>query len=237
MVICSVKKYRGITATDCCLDVHVASFFSLHRPLSVTSPVPSASTAEAFSTIFAPRELAKPRSAEVIYTLSSAVTTLENATTEAESSQVSDASDLRRAVTQASTSDLESTTRLDGIAIPTISLSIEGLAKSFRPFHPPPPPSPMPSIPPSQSFTSIQDAFPTNLLVREVDEPFPAPRQPFLERMRVRQEEWEESREEAHRLIWRAISVKRQRRAKIKKHKYKKLMRRTRTLRRRQGNL
>lgn len=33
--------------------------------------------------------------------------------------------------------------------------------------------------------------------------------------------------------IWRAISVKRQRKLKMKKHKYKKLMRKTRNLRRR----
>lgn len=62
----------------------------------------------------------------------------------------------------------------------------------------------------------------------------PQPRQPFLNHMRERQQRWEEYRERSGipPPVWRAISVKRQRRLKMKKHKYKKLMRRTRTLRR-----
>ena len=61
-------------------------------------------------------------------------------------------------------------------------------------------------------------------------------RQPFLDRMRQRQWRYMEYREdrvqrqEDERL---AISVKRQRKLKMKKHKYKKLMKRTRNLRRR----
>jgi len=51
----------------------------------------------------------------------------------------------------------------------------------------------------------------------------------FLERMNIRQERYRERTEGG---MW-AISVKRQRKLKMKKHKYKKLMRRTRNLRRR----
>lgn len=62
-------------------------------------------------------------------------------------------------------------------------------------------------------------------------------RQPFLERMRQRQERVEEFRDEREgereREMMYAISVKRQRKLKMKKHKYKKLMKRTRNLRRR----
>lgn len=54
----------------------------------------------------------------------------------------------------------------------------------------------------------------------------------FLERMRIRQEKWEDFRDERARTM-EAISVKRQRKLKMKKHKYKKLMKRTRNLRRR----
>ena len=52
----------------------------------------------------------------------------------------------------------------------------------------------------------------------------------FLERMQIRQEQSRERLQE--RAMW-GISVKRQRKLKMKKHKYKKLMKRTRNLRRR----
>jgi hypothetical protein len=68
-------------------------------------------------------------------------------------------------------------------------------------------------------------------------------RQPFLDRMRIRQQRWLEYREErGERAVVREremllISVKRQRKLKMKKHKYKKLMRKTRNLRRKLGRL
>ena len=63
----------------------------------------------------------------------------------------------------------------------------------------------------------------------DVEEPA-APRS-SAERMQQRRQRFEEGREEQG--TWQAISVKRQRKLKMKKHKYKKLMRRTRNLRRR----
>jgi hypothetical protein len=84
-------------------------------------------------------------------------------------------------------------------------------------------------------------------LVAEVEEPEtstsirdpgPLPTR-FRDRMNIRQERYDESLRsrieeegEGGAAIW-AISVKRQRKLKMKKHKYKKLMRRTRNLRRR----
>jgi hypothetical protein len=71
----------------------------------------------------------------------------------------------------------------------------------------------------------------------------PVIRQPFLDRMRIRQQRWQEYREDrTERSPWQReemllISVKRQRKMKMKKHKYKKLMRRTRNLRRKLGRL
>lgn len=61
------------------------------------------------------------------------------------------------------------------------------------------------------------------------------PAQPsFLDRMRTRQRRFEDAlgRRSEENKMW-AISVKRQRKLKMKKHKYKKLMRKTRNLRRR----
>ena len=61
----------------------------------------------------------------------------------------------------------------------------------------------------------------------------PASQQPFLKRMLERQRRITEWRDKGDcKEVWRSISVKRQRRLKMKKHKYKKLMRRTRHLRR-----
>jgi hypothetical protein len=57
-------------------------------------------------------------------------------------------------------------------------------------------------------------------------------RQPFLERMRQRQNTYIRHRENKGHPDMLAISVKRQRKLKMKKHKYKKLMKRTRLLRR-----
>lgn len=57
-------------------------------------------------------------------------------------------------------------------------------------------------------------------------------RQPFLERMRQRQNTHNRYRDNHGRPDMLAISVKRQRKLKMKKHKYKKLMKRTRLLRR-----
>ena len=59
-------------------------------------------------------------------------------------------------------------------------------------------------------------------------------RQPFRQRMWLRQQESAQRRQEKDGGML-LISVKRQRKLKMKKHKYKKLMRRTRNLRRRLG--
>jgi hypothetical protein len=81
-------------------------------------------------------------------------------------------------------------------------------------------------------------------LIADIDEPEPSSadiQEPhnlptnFRNRMNIRQERYEEflhRRGEEDAAVW-AISVKRQRKLKMKKHKYKKLMRRTRNLRRR----
>ena len=59
--------------------------------------------------------------------------------------------------------------------------------------------------------------------------------QPFLGRMRERQIQYMDRLGDCE--IWQAISVKRQRKLKMKKHKYKKLMKRTKNLRRRLDRL
>ncbi|KAH6711525.1 hypothetical protein BKA61DRAFT_611142 [Leptodontidium sp. MPI-SDFR-AT-0119] len=134
------------------------------------------------------------------------------------------------------------------------------LSGRYRPFHPPPAPVPMDS---SESLAAGKEAatqaqeqeqeplhrtYTTMLTIEEStdangdvtymahssplieDAPRSGPKK-FLERMQQRRERYRIQRSEENDML--AISVKRQRKLKMKKHKYKKLMRRTRNLRRR----
>jgi len=259
------------------LDVHVASFFSIHRPISVTAPYPSISSETSFSSIFSTAKQQKPHPADVIYTIASAVEGLETASfsNNPQTQQQQEESDFRTAITQASSSNAE-TTHLDAHPQTQIRINIQELAKNFRPFFPPPPPVALGS--PEEAAQRIernratkQKSYSTVLRILEtthpdgqityktrtspiredpiapaanisIEAPSEAPlqrrpeiRQPFLNRMRIRQEVWEDSPKapRGRKEQWRAISVKRQRKLKMKKHKYKKLMRRTRNVRRR----
>ncbi|EEP79712.1 predicted protein [Uncinocarpus reesii 1704] len=123
-------------------DIHVASFFSIHRPMSVTTTVPPASTSELFNSIFSSKKQSKARQNDVIYTIASAVNVIENAIPKGPHS--TEANDLRAAVTQASTSNAEpDVTHLDGVPMQDLRISVQEFAKRLRPFNPPPPPVPM----------------------------------------------------------------------------------------------
>ena len=249
----------------------MASFFSIHRPISVTTSIPPPTSEASFSTLFAPKERPKYSTADVIYTLSSAVDGVEN-TNLGRQRQSKMGTDLHTVVTQASASnaDTETVRHLDSHQSHHVHINLQELRKNFRPFVAPPVPVPMGSS--QESATEVQRALPktrrttqksysTTLTILEstypngrktykaqtspireesieenvpaIDMP-PASRQPFLNRMRERHRRLEEWRDNGPaKGLWRAISVKRQRRLKMKKHKYKKLMRRTRNLRRR----
>src|SRR5277367_1678155 len=60
-------------------DIAASAFFSLYRPISVTTSFPKAVTEEAFAAIFTPRMRANARPSDVISTLSSTVDNLESA--------------------------------------------------------------------------------------------------------------------------------------------------------------
>ncbi|MCJ1430046.1 hypothetical protein MMC29_007961 [Sticta canariensis] len=251
-------------------DIHLASFFSIHRPISVTTLVPPPSNPAAFSAIFAPRSYQKSRSTDVNYTINSAGETIENAN--AHSQQQSQPATLEDA-------DLHHAVLSSSHADPSrqqmVHINVEELAKSFRHFHPPPPPTaqaPAWKMPPknraikqisySTVLTIVESTHPNGLQTyrhsttpfRENSVEYPElgfpngaagmspsllPRQPFLNHMRERHLRWKKIRWEkfckgkvVRPKIWTAISVRRQRKLKMKKHKYKKLMRRTRNLRR-----
>ena len=257
----------------------MSNLFSLHRPISITTPIPPESSTAAFSSIFDPKPTPKHEPTDVIYTLSSAVDALENAasSTPNQNSQhmAQEEVDLRAAITQASPSNAEPSLHHLDLPARTVHIKLQDLVKSFRPYVRPPPPVPMdPALPEGAPRKTSQQAeaqpesvvtqkiFTTTLTIHEntyrsgrksykthttpiVEGPCssarerekgvylpPAPRgQPFLGRMRERQLQYLDRLGDGE--VLQAISVKRQRKLKMKKHKYKKLMKRTKNLRRR----
>ncbi|KAF1350680.1 hypothetical protein BDV97DRAFT_153025 [Delphinella strobiligena] len=247
------------------LDISLSSFFSLHRPLSLTTPLPPTTTQESFAAIFD----SKPKRAsnnpnDVIYTLSNTIDTLDDA-----QDAQQDTTDLHWQVVQESPSNSEGIKHLDGAPR---AKTIEEMVSQLRPFMTPPPPAAAQGMAASQKKTKkavatgsadSKKSFQTTITVTENTDasgvkfytanstpmvPVPdanratiqdAPmqqiqRQPFLERMHERQMEYEDYRAERdEERSMQLISVKRQRKLKMKKHKYKKLMKRTRNLRRR----
>jgi len=219
--------------------------------------------------MFEPRTQNNNKFGDVIYTVGSAVESLEAASGEEH--------DLRWEILQESSSNAESVRHLDGA--PKGQVSLEKLISQFRPFKVPPAPVPfdMNAEPqtkraePRETRTRRvtrpkQKSWSTTIVVTEstfadgqktysaatspiVRIPVPPKadivdpvtgrrriQQPFLERMRIRQQQWDErgqdrATEKGRKML--LISVKRQRKLKMKKHKYKKLMKRTRNLRRR----
>ena len=247
--------------------------------MSITRPIPPETSTAVFSSIFDPKPISKHKSTNVIYTLSSAVDSLENAasSTQTQNSQqtTQEEVDLGAAVTQASSSNADPSPRHLDLPAKTFHINMHDLVKKFRPYMRPPPPVPTDSAPleedsqkssqqsESQSESVVtQKTFITTLTIHEdtyrsgrksykthttpivegSGSPAgegkkglylpPAPRgQPFLGRMRERQLQYLDRLGDGQ--LWQAISVKRQRRLKMKKHKYKKLMKRTKNLRRR----
>ncbi|KAL8800671.1 MAG: hypothetical protein Q9200_007174 [Gallowayella weberi] len=260
-------------------NVHIASLFSQNRPISLTHPFPTPSTESQFSSIFGSKAPQKTPFQDVIYTVSFAIESLDNAAAQHEQNPTG----TKRSQSITEMKHLDGEPRY-------ATININELSKHFRPFVPPPPPVPFdesstalpPTPTPKRRKAVKQRTFSTTLIITEQAHPSghktyqarispirenqsslstqqeelsstipqtyedqqdgiveifditpPSGRQPFRERMRNRHQAWEDGLEGKKRRIWRAISVKRQRKLKMKKHKYKKLMRKTRNLRRR----
>lgn len=279
-------------------DVHLASLFSTHRPISITSPIPTSVAEDSFASIFAPRtKKNKNGPSDVIYTLSSAVKVLDNVIQQHQgdpsqskpNQQVSEAiSHMRNALAQGSRSDGQGQ-QPQVQYFTDLKVALDEVAKTFTPFSPPPVPVPIPdeeyvarqleeeasSDPSKQSenaqheyeivvyrhdpesqgsfgpefFTShnspryyIDDGNVTHVDIEmphrnngisapqskrspKIRAPSAAPIKRYRKRVTTTER------------IIHAISVKRQRKLKMKKHKYKKLMRKTRNLRRKLDQL
>ncbi|OJD14139.1 hypothetical protein AJ78_05488 [Emergomyces pasteurianus Ep9510] len=128
-------------------DIHVASFFSTHRPMSVTTSVPSNSNPDAFDAIFSSKKPSKPRPNDVIFTLSSAVNSIEGVLPNTHSSHPIGNNNLRNAIAQGSAKiEADHPSNVDDLPIEELRISIQDFAKTLRPFNPPPPPVPMDSF-------------------------------------------------------------------------------------------
>ena len=144
-------------------DMALAAFFALHRPMSIHAFLPQQSSSEAVDSMFSPRKPSgqKPGPSEVIYTLSSAVQSLEGNITQQQQNQqqitqqTPDRSDITVALTQhhnqqSNTTDQNQPQHLDGqppqthVRVPNgVQLMIQEVTRRFRPYNTPPVPVPM----------------------------------------------------------------------------------------------
>ncbi|KAI0539747.1 hypothetical protein GGR58DRAFT_210732 [Xylaria digitata] len=253
----------------------LATFFSLHRPISVTHSFPKTITDDAFAQIFAQRTKSSTYN-KVVSTLARTVDQLEQ--------PMQKLSIASQHATDASTShDMNSdptqqiSVKLGDVSDSSVYVQLDHMSGQFLPFNPPPIPQPHKAlsasdaaaaataepenteIAQSEQTTAVQQEPETRIykavftLEETIDEngnsritahtpqliesdagnarfDVSNPPRSFLERMALREIKREQVRGQASRML--AISVKRQRKLKMKKQKYKKLMRRTRNERR-----
>ncbi|OTB04411.1 hypothetical protein M426DRAFT_11558 [Hypoxylon sp. CI-4A] len=227
----------------------LSTFFSLHRPMSVTHSFPRTVSDDAFAQIFAPRTKNNKYS-DVMSTLSRTVDELEQPmqSLSLEGQQVDG-----EAITDPNGESMHKIDlkHPDGTES-SVYVQLNAMSGQFLPFRPPPLPQPengtevqaaqeeavedTPHHRVYKAMFTLEETADENGQIQIVAhspklvEEAPAPRT-FLERMAQRQIRWrEEVRGQGSDML--AISVRRQRKLKMKKKKYKKLMKRTRNIRR-----
>ncbi|OKL62031.1 hypothetical protein UA08_02252 [Talaromyces atroroseus] len=236
-------------------DVHLASFFSFHRPISVSNSIPPTTNDDAFNAIFESKSMSKKGRTDVINTLASAVQSMEHA--------YHGQDDLRHAVTHASVSNADPRIiHLDDVSEEELHTSIAEFARRLTPFNPPAAPKPYNAEEIAAAEEGPVDVvaeenpnvrtYSTVLTIRETAyadgqrtfQTYVAPLVPEeqhgdIEAPSANETALDEPNRPNSSYIERtvnntmyAISVRRQRKLKMKKHKFKKLLRKTRTLRR-----
>lgn len=197
-------------------EVKLSSFFSLHRPISMDTFIPPVASTSSFESIFAPRSPhSKKTAVENIQALTRGIQNLEAAMA-AHGRQVP--------AEEASQTELQ---HLDGQSY----MTLDEFTRKLVPFRPPPAPMPLHDAADTY-FANSAPMLDTEMSAADNEPEQHGVRQPFLDRMMQRQNRNNRSRDILQRPDMLAISVKRQRKLKMKKHKYKKLMKRTRLLRR-----
>ncbi|KAJ6152687.1 hypothetical protein N7497_007006 [Penicillium chrysogenum] len=210
-------------------NVHVASFFSIHRPISVTTTVPPTSSTDAFEAIFSSKRPLKNEPEDVIFTLSSAVQSMETG-----SQGMSESEEQFR-----SFSEQDGELRMLDASSPPVPLDTSAAETAEST---------------DAQIDNEYQTYSTVLTIREARhadgrKTYEAHTGPFVRSGEM--EDPSDMRDEIsieapsdstagmtymERLrnnhTMHAISTMRRRKAKMKKHKFKKLMKRTRTLRR-----
>ncbi|KUI70919.1 hypothetical protein VM1G_06202 [Cytospora mali] len=233
----------------------LSSFFSLHRPISVTHSLPRIVTDDAFAAIFRQRTRAQ-KSSEVMSTLSRTVEELEQPMNSLSIQEEADS--LHHADHGTHKIDLRNPEGSDA----TVTVQVNAMSGQFLPFRPPPLPQPQAAgAAEPEAMAAEEDQQPHTRVYKAVftieettdsrgevsimahsPELMEDPRsstdaepRTFLERMAIRQQRYDETRSQRDRMVGNgmlAISVKRQRKLKMKKKKYKKLMKKLRHERR-----
>ncbi|KAK7962669.1 mitochondrial 37S ribosomal protein mS38 [Apiospora aurea] len=226
----------------------LSAFFSLHRPISVTQSFPKTINDDAFAQIFTPRSK-DAKYNDVMSTLTRTVEELEQPM-----SGMSLGQQQESAMAEAENEGMQKIElrHPDG-SESSFYIQLNAMAGQFVPFRPPPLPQAELAVsakaeagaekaaePEEQhriykAVLTLEETTDANgevrivahspKLIEERTQP-----QPFLSRMAVREWRREEVRGRADKMV--AISVRRQRKLKMKKKKYKKLMKRTRNERR-----
>ncbi|KAL6876683.1 hypothetical protein J3F83DRAFT_414175 [Trichoderma novae-zelandiae] len=237
------KKLPSVPSTHHMSEeaLSLSSFFSLHRPISITQTMPRTVTDEHFASIFASRS-SSSRLRETVSTLSDTIDQLEGPM-----AQMTIGGQDQAAGDSMHRLDVKN---LDGTES-SIYLQVDAMSGEFLPFRPPPLPEAQQGAEAGRvaaEAEALEEAahhrvYKAMFTIEESTEPdgqiriiAHSPRiiqdeQPrnFLERLALRQLRFDQAR--GHRDMY-AISVKRQRKLKMKKKKYKKLMKKTRNLRR-----
>lgn len=193
-------------------EVKLSSFFSLHRPISIQHAWPEPTSPAEFDALFDNVGQHSTKSIQrTKRTLSEFIDRL-TARVDAAEEQAADAQQASLEVYH-----------LDAV-MPT-QQSVEAWASRLLPFRPPPPPKPLDALAAEPRLFAQNAEEMADTINQRITEVMLPERPTFREHVRKRRQGM---------LL---ISVKRQRKLKMKKHKYKKLMKRTRLLRRKLDRL
>lgn len=233
-------------------DVRLASFFSLHRPISVTTPVPPASSMDKFNAIFDSSK--KPAHRENwTDAFSSMNASMQNmARSHGLDQNNSSSSSSPQIINQGSLHQFDGEgNQVDVMNMSDMKVSLEDMNK--LPFHPPPPPAPAgktKDMQATESTESDESSYSTVLTIRASTLPdgrtaYEAHTTPFVPSrdMEAPGATQTETTIDApgsdsgstylervrHNRTMQAMSTRRRRKSKMKKHKWKKRLRLTRS--------
>ncbi|KAF4589455.1 DUF1713 domain protein [Ophiocordyceps camponoti-floridani] len=221
-------------------DLGLSSFFSQHRPISITQSIPMPVTDEHFGSMFAPRvknNRSGPPHNPLVEALAKSM------------AQIATPAHQHSDGVEAGTQPKNAEGSASGL-----HLDLEAMSGDFEPYSPPP--LPQPTDPPAtddaldysarpfslphyrklQAIITIERTYGPNphyrVQVRSPRVVRSASERSFLERMARRQVLFQEAKAGRAGRAMQAISVRRQRKLRMKKKKYKKLQKRTRNIRR-----